>query len=254
LVKINQVATVSADVSELMAALVPLADLGRYGNVRKSDMEAVAVLVEGLVIRISIGLPAACYGLDEETAQNMFNLMRKVNDAVRTLAHASLSHFWFQSLQKMSDHEGIPAILRGCTHRLLLDANITDHTQAAQAFGLALSTGNDVVDAAAWLEGFLKGSGMILLYDETLWNILYAWVATLEEAAFIQLLPILRRTFVKFAPEERKKLGEKAKYGIQIQTYQPGDAHLETSFNHELAEAAMRAVAGWMPLETQEKS
>jgi hypothetical protein len=41
---------------ELMAAIVPLADVGRYGNVRKSDLTAINALVEGMITRICIKL------------------------------------------------------------------------------------------------------------------------------------------------------------------------------------------------------
>jgi hypothetical protein len=67
--------------------------------------------------------------------------------------------------------------------------------------------------AAAWLEGFLKGSGTILLIDQDLWNVVNNWVEQLEEEVFVQVLPLLRRTFSNFSKPERRKLGEKVKSG-----------------------------------------
>jgi hypothetical protein len=67
--------------------------------------------------------------------------------------------------------------------------------------------------AANWLEGFLRGSGTLLLIDEDLWTVVNSWVDQLEESVFTQLLPLLRRTFASFTSPERRKLGEKLKSG-----------------------------------------
>ena len=110
----------------------------------------------------------------------------------------------------------IQSIIRGCTTRLLFDAQVITGAQTSLAFSFALSKGNETRDAAGWLEGFLKGSGVILLYDENLWQILYVWLEGLREENFIELLPILRRTFSKYEVSDRKKLGEKAKRGLKV--------------------------------------
>lgn len=214
--KINTVATFSADIAELMSALLPLADLGRYGNVRRSDLEAIHRLLEGLATRIYIGLPNACYGLDDDTAQKMFDLIRRVNDAMRTLENESLTGDWLRTLTVISGKDGIPPVLSGCTCRLLFDAQVFDREETSRRFGFALSAGQDAADAASWLEGFLKGSGMILLYDDVLWNLLHKWVAEIPAETFKPLLPVLRRTFSKFNTGERRSLGEKARQGVII--------------------------------------
>jgi hypothetical protein len=82
-----------------------------------------------------------------------------------------------------------------------------------QHFSYAMSAANAQMTAASWLEGFLKGSGTLLLLDEELWYVVDNWVSNLEEEMFMQVLPLLRRTFANFSPPERKKIGEKAKSG-----------------------------------------
>lgn len=237
--RINRAAAVSADIAELMGALLPLADLGRYGNVRKSDLAAIHRLIEGLATRIYIGLPNACYGLDEESAQKMFELIRQVNDALRTLENETLIEDWLRALTIISSKDGIPPVLGGCTCRLLFDAQVFDREETARRFGFALSAGQDTADAAGWLEGFLKGSGMILLYDDVLWNLLYKWVADIHPTSFNGLLPILRRTFSKFSTSERRSLGEKAKQGSVIGAETGLNSPENQSFDHELGDMAL---------------
>jgi Family of unknown function (DUF5682) len=48
-----------------------------------------------------------------------------------------------------------------------------------------------------------------------LWNLLYRWMAELEDEVFKHMLPILRRTFAQFPTAERKQIGEKARQGTQ---------------------------------------
>lgn len=244
--KINKAAAVSADIAELMGALLPLADLGRYGNVRKSDLVAIHRLLEGLATRIYIGLPNACYGLDDDSAQKMFELIRRVNDALRTLENQSLIEDWLRTLGSIAGKDGIPPVLGGCTCRLLFDAQVFDREETARRFGYALSTGQEAVDAAGWLEGFLKGSGMILLYDDVLWNLLHKWVAEIPAEAFKPLLPVLRRTFSKFNTGERRSLGEKARQGTIIGA-ETGVNNLENqSFDGTLGETALEMTSKFL--------
>ncbi len=256
LTKIDEVSSTSPDIQELMATIIPLSDIGRYGNVRKTDLTHINALLESLLTRICIGLPTACYGLDEDTAQKMFELIRKVHDSllVGWLVSPSVHELtnrltnqpfnrlteWFATLKEIKDKNGIQAIIKGCTTRLLFDAQVITGEETSKSFGFSLSKGNEPREAAGWLEGFLKGSGMILLYDETLWHILYVWLEGLESENFIELLPILRRTFSKYEAGDRKKLGEKAKRGLSVTLYR-NDKSLssENLFNETLAEMSL---------------
>jgi hypothetical protein len=241
--KINELATVSSDILELMSALAPLVDVSRYGNVRKTDLLAINQLVDGLITRVCIGLPNACYGLDDNSANRMFENIKKVDEAVRLLDSEYLAQNWYNTLSIVVDKANINPLITGCTCRLLFDGKILADEETARRFGLALSVGNEPSHSAAWLEGFLKGSGMILLLDNALWNILNQWISQLEPEQFIELLPILRRTFSKFEVGERLQLGAKAKRGVD-----PGNKNTQgtgmpgeqtTRFNTERAEKSL---------------
>ena len=64
--------------------------------------------------------------------------------------------------------------------------------------------------AAGWAEGFLAGSGLLLVHDDKLLALADAWLAGLNEDAFAAVLPALRRTFGEFGPPERRAIGDKA--------------------------------------------
>lgn len=52
---------------------------------------------------------------------------------------------------------------------------------------------------------------MVLLHDDSLWNLVERWLCSLPEALFIQELPLLRRSFTRFSGPERRQMGERAK-------------------------------------------
>ena len=87
----------------------------------------------------------------------------------------------------------------------------------------ALSKSNTPLAAAHWLEGFLKGSGALLIYDIALWRILDKWVEQLPIQDFQQILPMLRRTFADFSSPERQKMLELAQNGKIAATKIKGD-------------------------------
>jgi hypothetical protein len=73
-----------------------------------------------------------------------------------------------------------------------------------------LSAAAPAAAAAGWAEGFLAGSGLLLVHDDKLLGLADGWLAGLSEDAFAAVLPALRRTFGGFAPPERRAIGEKA--------------------------------------------
>jgi Family of unknown function (DUF5682) len=209
--RLQSLAAIASDVFDLMTAFVPLFEIRRYGQVRSTDEQTIAALTDGLLSRICVGLPFAASGLDDTASQQLFGLMRSVHEGVRLLAQPEQSTAWHDALYQLSHRERANPLILGCTVRLLLDARLLDDAAVATRFSYALSAGQTPDYSAGWLEGFLSQSGMVLLYDDTLWSILYQWVAGLEEAQFVALLPVMRRTFAKYEPAERQKIGEKAK-------------------------------------------
>src|SRR4029077_11390090 len=94
--------------------------------------------------------------------------------------------------------------------RLLLDAGRTTAEEAEIRMSRALSAAAPAPPAAAWAEGFLAGSGLLLVHDDKLLALADGWLAGLTAEAFTAVLPALRRTFGGFAPPERRAIGQQA--------------------------------------------
>jgi Family of unknown function (DUF5682) len=211
--RIQNEAAVASDVGELMRALPPLVQVQRYGNVRQTDATIVAGVVNGLMARICVGLPMACVSLNDEAAEAMFTLILETNGAVALLQNEEHLSVWHQALRQLADQQGIHGLIAGRCCRLLLEAGKLGSEEAAKRMGLALSAATEPVQAAAWVEGFLKGSGLLLLHDDVLWQVLDDWVSRLSGDTFTALLPLLRRTFSTFPAPERRQMGERIKRG-----------------------------------------
>jgi len=226
--RINNLAAASGDVMQLMEIVPGLVQITRYGNVRKTDADLVLDIVNSMLTRICVSLPAACSLVDEEAAQKLLDLFFKVNDAVNLLQEAAITAAWQQTLQTIAGADNTAPLIAGYVTRLLADFKLLQGNDLVRVFHYAMSTATQPDKAALWLEGFLKGSGTILLIDQDLWNLVNNWIGELDEEIFDRVLPLLRRTFSNFSPPERKKLGEKAKTGAtQSTVIQKAEADLD---------------------------
>lgn len=196
------------DTLALMRAAEPLARVHRYGDVRRADTEAVHGVLDGMLTRIAVGLPAAVGSLDDEAAADVVRLVESVHRAVAMVDDATMSERWHTALASVADRPGGHGRVVGRAVRLLLDAGRVDGDEAARRLSLALSRGADPVAGAGWVEGFLTGDALLLLHDRALLRVLDEWVAGVPDATFDDLLPLLRRAFSAFSPPERRRVGD----------------------------------------------
>lgn len=211
--QVNNMAAASGDVIQLMEVIPGLVSVSRYGNVRKTDADLVLGIVESMITRICVSLPAACTSIQEDAAQHLLELFFAMNDAVSVLQQQDITELWHQTLTTIAAGKNTSPVIAGYATRLLSDHKLLAGNELLKAFHYAMSTATQPAIAAAWLEGFLKGSGTILLIDNDLWGLVDNWISSLDENVFNDVLPLLRRTFANFSQPERKKLGAKVKSG-----------------------------------------
>jgi hypothetical protein len=229
-------AAVASDIPHLMQALPPLAAVLRYGSVRQTDTRMIAQVVDGLAARICIGLPGACSALNDDAAGDMFEWILNVDEAIYRLADGGYRLQWQRGLLALADAPAIHGLIAGRACRILLDGEALSRDEAARRLRRSLSTAAEPAQAAAWLEGFLRGSGQLLVHDETLLGLIDAWLSGLAGETFPRLLPLLRRTFATFSAPERHSLGERLKRGP---TSAAGRAGLHADFDQERASSVL---------------
>jgi hypothetical protein len=122
-------------------------------------------------------------------------------------------------------------LLAGLATRILLNKQVLSTAESGLELSAALSRAEGPGKAAEWLEGFLHGSGQLLLHSPELWQLLDEWLQSLDYEVFREALPVLRRTFAQFHGEERKQMFDLAKGGLKnnearTQTYDEQRASL----------------------------
>jgi hypothetical protein len=201
------------DVTHLLAALPPLVQVLRYGNVRRTDTHQVAQVVQQLVPRLCIGLPAVCAGLDLDAARPLLEKIKATHAAIRLLEDAAHAADWYAALAAVARSAASNGLLAGAATRLLFDAQQTDADATATALGLALAPAQPTAYATAWIEGFLRGSGLVLIHHRELFDLLDAWLGSLPEETFRAVVPLLRRAFAEFSLPERRQIMDLAGAG-----------------------------------------
>lgn len=240
--RLKERATLTTDLAQMMGALAPLASTLRYGSVRKTDADLLGAVVAGLVNRVSDGLVGGTRDVDDDSAKQLAQLLLDVNRALTVLGHDEWLVPWRKALEQLGargDRHG-QVVGRAC--RLLLDAGNLEAGECSRRLGLALSRGTDPMQAGAWVEGFLEGSGLILLTDDQLWQVLDGWISAIRTEDFTALLPVLRRTFSTFPAGERRQIGERAARGV-VQARREDDEAIDQA-RAAIVEPVLRVLLG----------
>jgi len=207
---LDEKAALDQDVARLMAALPALVRALRYGDVRGTDTAALAEVARALIVRICAGLPAAVGGLADDAAAALKGRLDSVHAAValhaQTEAGRQARDRWLAVLAGLAGRRDVHGLLAGRIVRLLVDSQALPQDEASRRFAAHLSVGPTAADKAAWAEGFLAGSGLLLVHDRDLLAVLDGWVASLSEQDFLDVLPLLRRTLSGFSAPERANL------------------------------------------------
>jgi hypothetical protein len=241
-------AALDTDVTHLMAALPALVRAARYGDVRGTDPARLAEVAVELITRICAGLPAAVASLDETAERAMRDRIDAVHSATGLLADDPSRDRWLDALNRLGTR--CPPLISGRLTRLLLDAGRLTSDEAGRRMSASLSPGAPAPAAAGWAEGFLAGSGLLLLHDDKLLALADGWLAGLGADAFAGVLPALRRTFGGFTPPEQRAIGEKAARldgtGRRPAPAVAADDDLDTG-RAAIAVRAVAAILGGMP-------
>jgi len=197
--------------AHLMQAMPPLARASRYGDVRRTPTEALLAVVAALFERVVVGLRASCTALDADAAAQRLDAMIAFQESLAILDDAGRREEWAAVLLVLADDDAVHGLVRGWSCRALLEHGKLSTDELDRRAGLALSPVTPALDAAAWLEGLLRGAGIALVHLDGVWRALDRFLVALEPDTFQEMLPLLRRAFSHFTAPERRSMGERVK-------------------------------------------
>ncbi|MFT6292857.1 MAG: hypothetical protein ACJAR2_003477 [Ilumatobacter sp.] len=200
-------AATDPDVGRLMDVVVPLASALRYGNVRGTDASALSDVFDGIMVRILAGLVPACSSLDDDAAARMVERLTAVQTSLAVLDHSSRRSAFPAVLTQLADRHAMRhGLVSGRATRLLHDAGAWSAVAVERRLSQALSGGTAPGVGAAFVEGFLAGSGTVLVHDTELLGVVDRWLSSLAVESFDAVIALLRRTFGAFEPAERRQI------------------------------------------------
>ncbi|WP_435881031.1 DUF5682 family protein [Streptosporangium subroseum] len=236
-------AALDSDVTHLMAALPAMVRAQRYGDVRGTPAAGLTAIAFALLTRICVGLGGAVTGLDDDAARDLLRHIDGVHASVALLDGGSGEEApqarWLTTLRGASGRADLHGIIEGRLIRILLDAGDLDAAEVGLRMSRAMSAGHPPARAAAWIEGFLSGGGLLLVHDSRLLGLVDEWLIGLAPETFVDVLPLLRRTFGAFAAPERRSIGSR------VRSLTTGAAHgvqEVTDLDERRAAAAVRTV------------
>jgi len=195
------------DVVQVIDTLAPLARALRYGDVRGTDATSLRKVFDGLVIRVLAGTLMACRSLDDDAAATMVERLAAVQGALALTDHHARRGEWPAVLTLVAERGDVHGLVQGRATRLLHDGGSWNRAQVGNRVSRALSIGATSAAGASFVEGFVAGSGTVLVHDRELLEVIDSWVCSLAPDAFIAIAPLLRRTFGSFETAERRQLG-----------------------------------------------
>ncbi|MCB9263861.1 MAG: hypothetical protein H6558_02430 [Lewinellaceae bacterium] len=245
--RIEDAASLAKDVFLLMEALPPLADIARYGDTRQTDVGSARALIRHIVPRICIGLPGALLNIEEGPAREWLNLIVQNNRAINLFSEEAEQSLWANALRKITEAGVAHSLLRGLCARILFDRSIHLPEETARLMSYSLSAADEAQNGALWLEGFLYGSGLLLIHIPQLWPILDQWIAEMPASHFSEVLPLLRRAFSNFTVPERENMLRIARKGYK--EHHQEDSGEAAAFNQKRAKTVLPTVRLLLGLE-----
>jgi hypothetical protein len=118
---------------------------------------------------------------------------------------------WLDTIDAVAVGADLHGLIAGRACRLLRDETRLSPDEVALRMARTVSIGTPPAVAGAWIEGFLSGGGLLLVHDDQLLALIDTWLAGIPADTFIDVLPLLRRTFSTFAQPERRTIGERAR-------------------------------------------
>ena len=210
--RLDELSASAVDVGEMLDTIPKLIRILRYGSVRALDFSHLEGILRVMVARSVAGGLQACSGIDETAADDLYNSLREVDQALMTLADEELRELLLAFLEELRTSSQVHPLLAGMATLLLNQADRLSSEQIAHSLSYHSSVGMKPLDMAYWLEGFLRSSSTLLLLEDRLWELVNDWICGITAENFHELLPVLRRTFSEYSPAERRNLGEKARH------------------------------------------
>jgi hypothetical protein len=205
--RLQELAATSGEFAAVAHAAWQLAQVARYGDVRKFDPAPLLPLVEELFVQGSLAVFAAA-SCDNQAAKGLLVAIDELNRTGLEFAERVDEPLWIGQLQKLADADDRNSILSGYACAVLLERGLIASDALAREVSRRISPGVPADLGAGWFEGLAQRNRYALLARQALWEQLADYIASLDEDQFRRALVFLRRAFGSFSPQEKRHIAE----------------------------------------------
>jgi hypothetical protein len=189
---------------QLAGAIQNLAEIIRYGSVRKFDPEPLKPLLSQLFLRATFAVRDACL-CDAATAREQIRpAILKLHDVAREQPDLVDAVRWNRELDTIASLDSLNAYLSGFVLSLILP-RVSEETLDREV-SRRLSAGVPADVAGDWFEGLVQYNRQALFMRMALWRLLDTYLQSLDEGGFRLALVPLRRAFGGFDPGEIRRV------------------------------------------------
>ena len=129
--------------------------------------------------------------MNDDAAAEMLGHIRNVHSTISFLTSTDHQQLWWDTLQQLVDRDGLHGLLAGRICRWLFEGERFSEEETALRLERALSPAQltsisveNLLQAAAWLDGFLREADLLLIHDQQLWGLIDRWVGRLSQERF----------------------------------------------------------------------
>lgn len=194
------------DFSKLIPAATTLTTACKYGNIREYDSALLFPIVHQLLVRICIGLPSQCINIDASYAKKTQGQLEMLHSTINMFNQKELQNLWLDALTSINQNEMSHPLLLGFTTRLLGEMKIISQKELYLQFSFALMGKRKASDKSLWIEGYLSSGLLGFFYDKKLLLEINNFIHLLNPQEFLEVLPILRRSFSHSSQRDRSRL------------------------------------------------
>lgn len=240
---LNQLETLSTDsedIHELLFTNNSLIEIMRYGSVRQLDADQLMNICHQMHERICTQLPYACKPMEEDWSRSVFQQLQQYFQTLLQVHEKVWLDSWAFSLGLLHKQKEVDPRISGFVYRMRYDLKGLGKNHLSTALDQHLDSSYDPSEQAKWLEGFLFGSGSLLVYHDVLFDRIHHWVKSIDEEVFKIVLPILNRTFAQYSSKDRQELLQKIQGNAADISSNQGAEEMQQWIKEQLPEAARK--------------
>jgi len=202
--RLQAMAVAETSFVQLAGAIASLANVVRYGSVRKFDPDPLKPLLSQLFLRSCFALRDACHCDDAAAREQIQPAIIKLSDVAENLSELVDGARWNRELDVIATTDSLNPYLSGFVLGMVLRR--TSEETLAREVSRRLSRGVPPDLGGAWFEGLLKCNPEDLLSRLSVWRQIDSYVQGLDDQEFRHALVPLRRAFGSFEPRQVQRI------------------------------------------------